>query len=111
MTNITRISRLTAYQKAMKRMGLDAGDMVRVEAEIAVAPERHPVVKGIGVRKARIALPGRGKSGGARVIYFVYLGATLYMMFAYPKNEQEDLTPDQRKALLALVSGIVKGEQ
>ncbi|MFG1481036.1 type II toxin-antitoxin system RelE/ParE family toxin [Xanthobacter sp. V4C-4] len=84
---------------------------MEVRGIIALAPERYPVVKGIGLRKARIALPGRGKSGGARVIYYIHLGASHFMMFAYPKNEQEDLTPDQRKALLALVSDIMKGVQ
>ncbi|MGU3492693.1 type II toxin-antitoxin system RelE/ParE family toxin [Xanthobacteraceae bacterium A53D] len=108
MSRITRIERAKPYLRAMDRMGLDAVHMAAIEAGIALAPEQHPVVKGVGVRKARIALPGRGKSGGGRVIYYVHLGSTLFMMFAYPKNEQEDLTPAQRKALIALVSGIVK---
>jgi hypothetical protein len=110
MSKITVVNRMTAYRKAMKRMDLDDADMAAIERDIAVAPERHPVVKGIGVRKARIALPGRGKSGGGRVIYFVHLLSTLHMLFAYPKNEQDDLTPEQRKALIALVSGILKGD-
>lgn len=34
-------------------------------------PERGPVIAGTGgLRKLRLALPGRGKRGGARVIYY-----------------------------------------
>ncbi len=54
---------------------------------LLMAPEAHPVIKGLrGVRKARFALPGRGKSGGGRVIYFVAVGKRAYMMTAYPKE-------------------------
>ena len=81
--------------------------MQLIEIDIARAPEAHPVIKGLrGARKARIALPGRGKSGGARVVYFVQAGSDLFMMTAYPKNERDDLTPAQRKAILAVLESI-----
>lgn len=102
-----RVLRLKSYIRAMAAMGFDTTTMQAIEVEIAKAPEAHPVIKGLrGARKARIALPGRGKSGGGRVVYFVQAGSDLFMMTAYPKNEQDDLTPAQRKAILAILESI-----
>jgi hypothetical protein len=53
------------------------------------------IVGGGGLRKVRWNLPGRGKSGGTRTIYYWDYGDRIYMLFCYPKNEQEDLTPKQ----------------
>jgi hypothetical protein len=42
-----------------------------MEFSIASAPDAHPVIPGAGgFRKARWARPGKGKSGGFRVVYF-----------------------------------------
>ncbi|WP_167591658.1 type II toxin-antitoxin system RelE/ParE family toxin [Jiella endophytica] len=85
--------------------------MRAIELDLAAAPEAHPVMKGLrGVRKARFALPGRGKSGGGRVIYFVAVRSAIYMMTAYPKNEADDLSPKQRKAVLAAIENLKKSE-
>ncbi|MGV3551528.1 type II toxin-antitoxin system RelE/ParE family toxin [Rhizobium sp.] len=102
-----RVLRLKTYLRAMAAMGLDDGVMRAIELDIIRAPEAHPVIKGLrGARKARIAMPGRGKSGGGRVVYFVQAGADLFMMTAYQKNEQDDLTPAQRKAILSALESI-----
>lgn len=46
----------------------------------------------------------RGKRGGLRVIYYWHVpGSTILFLFAYPKNEHDDLTPAQRNALKAIV--------
>lgn len=56
------------------------------------------------IRKVRIKAKGHGKRGGARVIYFHRVAESqILMLFAFPKNEQEDLTPDQLKALQRIV--------
>jgi hypothetical protein len=52
----------------------------------------------------RWSLPGQGKRGGLRVIYFWEdLTETFYMLYAYPKNEQEDLTAQQVRVLSRFV--------
>lgn len=57
-----------------------------------------------GVRKVRFAASGRGKRGGARVIYY-YLDKTMpiYALLAYAKNAKDDMTPDEKRAVSALV--------
>jgi hypothetical protein len=57
-----------------------------------------------GLRKLRVALPGRGKRGGARLIYYWDKPRhQLYLLFLYPKNERTDLTRAQIKVLRDLV--------
>ena len=57
-----------------------------------------------GVRKLRFAALGRGKSGGARAIYF-YGGEDMpvYALLAYAKT---DLTSAERRAVAALAAAI-----
>ncbi|MCE7027252.1 type II toxin-antitoxin system RelE/ParE family toxin [Jiella sp. CBK1P-4] len=91
-------------------MGLDDAAMREIEAGLAAAPNAHPVIRGLrGVRKARFALPGRGKSGGGRVIYYVAVKSAIYMMTAYPKNESDDLSNAQREAILAAIERLKGG--
>ena len=60
-----------------------------------------------GVRKVRFAASGRGKRGGARVIYY-YLDDTmpLYALLTYAKNAKDDMTPDEKRAVSALVTAL-----
>ena len=60
-----------------------------------------------GVRKLRFAASGRGKRGGARVIYY-YLDEAmpLYALLVYPKNVKTDLTQDDKRAVTALVAAL-----
>ena len=64
-------------------------------------PERGDIIKGGGgIRKLRHALPGRGKSGGVRVIYYwLRDDGQIYMLLIYPKSKKDDLT-DRETALL-----------
>jgi hypothetical protein len=105
-----RIVRLKPYRRAMERMGFDDAGMQSVEMSIAAAPESNPMIKGLrGVRKARFALAGRGKSGGRRAIYYLAAAGVIYMMTAYPKNERDDLSADQRRAILAVIEEVKGG--
>lgn len=53
-----------------------------------------------GLRKVRVALRGRGRRGGARVIYFWWASEDrVYLLFAYAKNVCSDLTSRQREQL------------
>jgi hypothetical protein len=102
------VVRLPAYIRAMKAMGFDETGMREVEDFIRAAPDAHPVVKGLkGARKARFARPGRGKSSGGRTIYYVAVSpATLFMMVAYAKNERDDLSTEQRRAIVRALESI-----
>ena len=60
-----------------------------------------------GVRKVRWSRAGMGKRGGARVIYFYHDDTMpLYLLLAYAKAQRENLTPDEKRQVRALVSGL-----
>lgn len=73
-------------------------------------PKIGDVIQGTGgARKMRIQLDGRGKSGGGRVVYLdVFEKEKLYLLFAYPKSVQDDLTQEQKKLIKAIVDAIKK---
>lgn len=59
---------------------------------------------GGGLRKVRWSISGRGKRGGVRVIYYwVVAEDQILMLFMYPKNEKDNLTPQQLKVLREIV--------
>ncbi|MBE0429873.1 MAG: type II toxin-antitoxin system RelE/ParE family toxin [Thermoleophilia bacterium] len=68
-------------------------------------PEQGALIKGSGgIRKIRWGAKGKGKRGGCRIIYYLDKPqAVIYMLFAYPKSAQADLTPTQIKILSKLV--------
>ena len=60
-----------------------------------------------GVRKLRFGAGGRGKRGGFRVIYYVLTDAfPLVAITLYGKNEQSDLTEDEKKGARAIVARL-----
>ena len=93
-----------------KRIEKLIGDesLAALQVELARNPETGPVIEGTGgLRKARWALKGRGKSGGIRVIYlYLRIRNVIYLVYAFSKDESDDLTPDQKKQLKAIVEAI-----
>ena len=77
-----------------------------LQAMLAEHPRAGDVIPGAGgLRKLRWRATGRGKRGGIRVIYYCWSEDRLYMIFAYDKTEQGDLTSEQLKVLRAYVKG------
>ncbi|MFA6130554.1 MAG: type II toxin-antitoxin system RelE/ParE family toxin [Candidatus Omnitrophota bacterium] len=78
------------------------------EALVIAKPDVGSVVPGLGgARKVRVAIPGRGKRAGARFLYFLRLArGRVYVLTAYTKNVQADLTNEQRKRIRQIVSDL-----
>lgn len=85
---------------------LDDESYARLQIQLVRDPCRGPVIEGTGgIRKIRIAANGRGQRGGARVIYYHFTSESrIALLLIYAKNEQPDLTPEQAKALKAVVA-------
>lgn len=98
------------FRRCWKAMGLHDEDLHLLEEMLLRDPQAGDVIEGTGgARKVRIQLEGRGKRGGGRVIYLdVFEKENLYLLFAYPKNVQENLTPDQKRAIRTMIDAIRK---
>jgi hypothetical protein len=75
-------------------------------------PNAGDVIQGAGgLRKLRFADPrrGKGKRGGLRVIYYLWIAGTQFWLFTiYDKDEADDLTAKERKELKALLDRELK---
>lgn len=80
-------------------------------ATLATDPLAGDEIPGTGgVRKLRFGAGGRGKRGGFRVIYYVLTDAfPIVAITIYGKNEQSDLTEDEKRGARAIVAAA-KGE-
>ncbi len=80
-------------------------DYRTLQVALLLRPEQGPLIKGGGgLRKVRWAPKGIGKRGGVRVIYYWRAEEqVIYMLSAYTKTAQEDLTPNQLRVLARIV--------
>ena len=111
-TNMTReFIRLFEFEKQCKRIGLNEDDIIEIENELLTNPSVGNMIRGTGgIRKFRVVLPNRGKSGGARVIYLDFVSfSKTYLITTYSKGETENLSQAERNELKELVC-VIKDE-
>ena len=98
------IKETTVFTKQVKQL-LDAESYRLLQLRLVADPEAGALIPRTGgLRKIRWQGSGRGKRGGIRAIYYwATKDDVVLMLLAYPKNERDDLTPEQKKVLSALV--------
>jgi len=79
-----------------------------LQSVLMLRPDAGSVIRGGGgLRKIRWSGPGSGKRGALRVIYFWSPPDTIFTLFPYRKNEQEDLTTAQLKLLRRMIKELL----
>ena len=83
-------------------------EYAEVQQELIENPEKGDLIKGLGgLRKVRVAVGRRGKSGGVRFIYLLLLRhEAVFFFYAYSKGDVSDLSSEQRKRLVQAVTQI-----
>lgn len=96
--------RFASFEKSASALFSEA-DVLELELQLLLDPEAGDVIPGAkGLRKLRRPVRGRGKSGGARVVYYLVTSdQKILLLYAYAKNVQGDLTPSQTKLLIQVV--------
>jgi hypothetical protein len=98
------------FDASWENLHLSDDDLKLLQGDLLRSPTCGAIMRGTGgFRKMRFALPGRGKSGGLRVIYLdIPELKTLYLMLAYPKSEKDTLSPAECTELKQISTSIKK---
>jgi hypothetical protein len=87
---------------------LSDDEYAELQQVLVASPRAGDVIPGSGgLRKMRWAIQGRGKRGGARLIYYHLVSRDqFYRLLIYTKSEQDDLSPEQLRTLKKAVEAI-----
>lgn len=99
---------LPIFTKAWEYMGLSDAHLRDLESLILSNPDGGDIIPGSGgARKIRFQIPGKGKRGGARVIYVDFIQIEkVYLITAYPKSEKSNLSPKEINTIKEIVFGL-----
>lgn len=83
---------------------MSADERISAVDLVATSPEAGDLLQGTGgVRKARLAGKGKGKSGGYRIVWYFGGGdIPVFLLTVFGKGEKANLTQGERNALRAL---------
>ncbi|MDL2238467.1 type II toxin-antitoxin system RelE/ParE family toxin [Christensenellaceae bacterium OttesenSCG-928-K19] len=100
-----------AFDRYWKGLGLGDEEQRGLEKMLLENPRAGVVIPGTaGARKVRIEFGGKGKRGGARVIYVDILEhGNIFFLAAYAKGAQENISEADKKAIANLI-GLLKTE-
>ena len=98
----------TVFDKQWKSMGLHDSDLKRLQQELLNNPKTGSVIQGTGrLRKMRFPIEGRGKSSSIRVTYVDFTAYNIvYLIYAYPKSEKDNLTKEERNNIKKMIDAI-----
>ena len=109
MSHAIEFIETSIFTRQIKALATD-DELKALQVELIAQPEKGDLIQGTGgLRKVRMATGQQGKSGSARVIYFLATAEVIYLVLAYAKNEKESLTAAE-KADLKKLTQLLKGE-
>jgi len=102
------VAEVDPFEATTARAGLTEDERARLTDFTARNPQAGDLIPETGgLRKMRWAGLGKGKRGGYRVIYYFFNeDAPIFLLAIYPKNQQIDLAPAQKKQLSKLADQL-----
>ena len=103
---------LPVFTKRLEALAKEHADdvLLEIQNDLLEKPDRGTVIQGTGgVRKARAAGParGKGKRGGFRYLYYyIERDGQIFLLMVFSKDEQDDLTKEQKKALKKIIGEL-----
>jgi hypothetical protein len=102
---VMKLIETPVFRKQITRL-LDETTYMQFKEYLVANPLKGRLIRGGGgIRKIRWGKKNIGKSGGVRIIYFINTGTEIYLLFAYSKNEADNLTKRQTNMLAKFVKG------
>jgi len=97
-----------SYLRDAKDAGMSEDERTAAVDLVAGNPEAGDVMQGTGgVRKARLAGRGKGKSGGYRIVwYFGGEDIPVFLLTVFGKGEKANLSQGERNALRSLTATL-----
>lgn len=97
-----------AFRTGWEGCGLSDADLFVFQNQLLRDPAAGDVVPGTGgIRKIRCGIDARGKRGGARILYIDFPAYhTTFLLYAYGKNERDDITAAEKKKLSEMTRQI-----
>jgi hypothetical protein len=97
-----------SFDAAVKATKMSEGEVDDATDTIAGNPQGGVVLAGTGgVRKARLAGRGKGKSGGYRVVWWFGGGdIPVFLLTVFGKDEKDNLSQAERNALKRLTATL-----
>ena len=109
MSHTIEFIETSIFTKQIKALASD-DELKSLQVELIADPEKGDLIQGAGgLRKVRMATGQQGKSGSARVIYFLAHAEKIYLVLAYSKSEKSSLTAAE-KAILKKLTAQLKDE-
>ena len=99
-----RVFKTRSFGRWMRKT--DLTDRVLCDAVAEMARGLIDADLGGGVVKKRVALPGRGKSGGARMLVATNKDNRWFFMFGFEKKDQANVSAKELEALQAIAADL-----
>jgi hypothetical protein len=100
-----RVFKTRVFDRWAGKVGITDSALLKAVADI----ERGLIDADLGSNlfKQRVALPGRGKSGGTRTLLATRFAGTLYFLFGFEKSDRDNITQRELGIYQSLASNLV----
>lgn len=101
-----RVFKTRPFARWLRKTDLNDAALCRAVAEMECGLIDADL--GGGVLKKRVALPGRGKRGGARTLVAIHRGDRWFFVFGFEKKVRANVSANELAALPALATDLLK---